>query len=196
MPKPADIFSSRGLTAPLPSGEGSGVGERGEASRPAIGVAHPHPTLPLEVEGFSGSVSGEFDFDHQGCQDTVRVGKDIVVPVADYVVAVRLDHSGAGIVGAAVSMLAVIKFDDELETAASEIHDGVSNRKLAREFDAELFAAQPRPHSFFRFRRIFAQLARQRRQAFIAHTLYTPTQPSPSRGRALDSEVRQNAQTH
>ena len=202
MPKPADIFSSTGLTAPLPSGEGPGVGERGVASRPAIGRGCT-PTQPppqgggaREVVGFSSSVSGEVYFDHQGRHDTVRVGEDIVVPVADDMVAVRLDHSGTGIVGAAVSVLAPVKFDDKFQSAAREIHDCVSNRKLAREFDAKLFASQPRPHSFFRFRRIFAQFARQRRQAFIAHTLYTPTQPSPSRGRALDSEVRQNAQTH
>lgn len=169
-------------SAPLPSGEGPGVGERGVASRPAIGVAHPHPTLPLEGEGFSGSVSGEFDY--QSGEYTFRVGEGVVIPVTDDVIAVRLDHSGAGVVGVAVSVLASVEFDDEFQTAAGEVHDRVSDRKLAREFDAKLFAAKPRPHSFFRFRRIFAQLARQRRQAFIAHTLYTPTQPSPCRGRA------------
>ncbi len=135
--------------------------------------------------GYSRAVSGEVDFDHQGRQDAVSVGEDIVVPVADDMVAMRFDHSRAGFVVAAVSVLPTIQFDDKLQAAASEIHDCVSNWKLAREFDAKLFAAQPRPHSFFRFRRIFAQLARQRRQAFIAHTLYTPTQPSPLRGRAF-----------
>lgn len=178
-------------SAPLPSGEGPGVGERGAASRPPIGRGYT-PTQPppqgggvREVVGSSDSVSGEVYFDHQGSQDTVRVGEDIVVPVANDMVAVRLDHSGAGIVSAAVSVLAAIQLDDKFHAAAGEIHDCVSNRKLAREFDAKLFATQPRPQPFFRFRRIFAQLARQRRQAFIAHTLYTPTQPSPLRGRAF-----------
>ncbi len=171
--------------SPLPSGEGPGVGERGAASRPAIDAAHPHPTLPREGEGFSDAVSREVQFDHQGCQDTVCIGEDIVVPVADDMISVRFDHSGAGVVSAAVGVLTSIEFDNEFQPAAGEVHDCVSNRKLTREFDAKLFASQPRPHSFFRFRRIFAQLARQRRQAFIAHTLYNPTQPSPLRGRAL-----------
>ncbi|MEQ6333114.1 isoleucine--tRNA ligase [Sphingobium sp. MK2] len=43
-------------SAPSPRrGEGWGEGERGEAERPAIDVAHPHPTLPLEGEGFKGN---------------------------------------------------------------------------------------------------------------------------------------------
>lgn len=191
MPKPADICSNTGLSSPLPSGEGPGVGERGAASRLPIGRGCT-PTQPppqgggaRKGVGFSGSVSCEVDFDHQGSQDTVRVGEDIVVPVADDMVAVCLDHSGASIVSAAVGVLTAIEFDDKFQAAAGEIDNRVSNRKLAREFDAKLFAAQPRPHSFFRFCRIFAQFARQRRQAFIAHMSFTPTKPSPLRGRAL-----------
>ncbi len=170
--------------APLPSGEGPGVGERGAASRPLLGVARPHPTLPLEGDGFSGSVSGEVDFDHQGGQNAVCIGEDIVVPIAHDMVAMRLDYSGAGIVRGAISMLATVQLDDKFQSAAGEIHDRVSDRKLTSEFDVKLFASHARPKALFGFRRIFAQLARQRRQAFIAHTLYTPTQPSPLRGRA------------
>lgn len=178
------------MSAPLPSGEGAGVGERGGASRLPIERGYT-PTQPpprgggeRKVVGYSCSVSGEVYFDHQRGQDTVRVGKDIIVPVADDMVAVRLDKSRAGIIGTAVSVLPTIQFDDKFQAAAGEVHDCVSNRKLAREFDAKLFAAQPRPHSFFRFSRFLAQFARQRRQAFIAHMSYTPTQPSPLRGRA------------
>lgn len=184
MDKGKDILALAN-SAPLPVGEGLGVGERGAASRPAIDVAHPHPTLPLEGVGFSSAVSGEVDFDQQGCQNAIRVGEDIVVPVTDDMVSMRLDHSGAGFVSSAVSVLAAIEFDDELQSAAGKVRDRVSNRKLAREFDTKLFAFKPRPNSFFRFRRIFAQLARKRRQAFIAHTSCTPTQLSPMRGRAL-----------
>lgn len=202
MPHLIKTSSNMGLLAPLPSGEGPGVGERGAASRLPIGRGYT-PTQPppqgggaSKVVGFSGSVSGEVYFDHQCGQNTVRVGKDIVVPIADDMVAVRFDHSRSGVISAAVSVLPTIKFDDEFQATAGKVHNSVANRKLAGEFDAKLFAAQPRPHSFFRFRRIFAQFARQRRQAFIAHTLYTPTQPSPLRGRALDSRARLNAQTH
>ncbi|RJG55441.1 isoleucine--tRNA ligase [Sphingobium terrigena] len=43
-------------TAPSPRrGEGWGERERGGAERPAIDVAHPHPTLPLEGEGIKGN---------------------------------------------------------------------------------------------------------------------------------------------
>lgn len=34
-----------------PAGRGLGEGERGKAARPTSGVAHPHPTLPLQAEG-------------------------------------------------------------------------------------------------------------------------------------------------
>lgn len=176
---------------PLPSGEGPGVGERGGASRLPLGRRYTPTQLPPQGrgarsgDGFSGSVSGKVDLDHQRGQDAICIGEDIVVPVADDMVTVRLDHAGAGVISAAVSVLPTIKFDDQSQASAGKIHDCVSNRKLARESDAQLVAAQSRPHSFFRFSRFLAQFARQRRQAFIAHTLYTPTQPSPSRGRAF-----------
>ncbi|RJG55172.1 glycine--tRNA ligase subunit beta [Sphingobium terrigena] len=51
----ANILKKEAPQTPSPQrGEGRGEGERGEAERPAIDVAHPHPTLPLEGEGNSG----------------------------------------------------------------------------------------------------------------------------------------------
>ncbi len=51
----ANILKKEAPQTPSPlRGEGRGEGERGEAERPAIDVAQPHPTLHLEREGNSG----------------------------------------------------------------------------------------------------------------------------------------------
>ena len=99
-------------------------------------------------------------------------------------VAMRFDHPGAIGIRGAVSVLAAVNFDHKFQAAAGEIDNGVADWILPGEFHAQLRIAQPRPQAFFSFRRIFAQLARHRRQAFVAHRFCTPTQPSPAWERA------------
>ena len=187
MPKRTDVSfnSALGAGTPLPAGEGLGVGERAAGSRLPRGVGCPHPTLPRTGEGLRVAISGEGEFVQDRGQDAVGVLQDNVVPVPEHAVAVRFDDLGPRIVGGVIRVLPAIEFDCKPRGAAGEVHDEVADRTLAGELLAKLAPAQPRPQPLFRFGRIGAKLARDWREAFCHHRLYTPTQPSPARGRAL-----------
>lgn len=164
---------------PLPTGEGPGVGASALA-----GVAHPHPTLPLEGEGFSGVVSGDGEFLKDHSEHAIGFAQDVVVPETDHAVAVDFDQLRPGIVGRIVGVLPTVEFDGQSGRAAGEIDDGIADGELAGEFLAQLLPFQPRPQPLFRVSRFAAEFLCYRRQSLRSHLSYTPTQPSPSRGRA------------
>ena len=170
------------LQTPLPVGEGPGVGERGNAARPAREVAHPLAIFPLKGDG--SVVSRDGDGFGNADKDALGVVQDIIVPEPDHRVAIRFDGPSADDIGHVFGVLAAINLDYQLCLATGEIGDKWANRKLARELNAQLLASKSRPQPFFRLGRLAPQHPRNRRQAFCCHTSYTPTQPSPCRGRA------------
>ena len=189
MPKRSDISSTLALGAvkPLPGGVGLGWGS--VAAWPRVGVAGeagaepPSPALPQRGRGLSGAViepivavGGEGEGFGYSQDHAVGVLEDFVVPEADDLITVGLDHSRAGCVGGAARMLAAIDFDHQLQPAAGEIGDGTSDLKLARELDAQLARAQSRPQPFRRVSRFTAQALRYRRQSLGCHP-DTPLKP-------------------
>ena len=195
MPKRTAIPPIPNLASPLPGGEGLGVGERGAASRPGLGVEHPHPTLPLEGEGFevegdSGvAVPRYVEFEHDRFDHAVGVAQHLIVPEPDHAIAVSLDLAGADVVGRIVGVLAAIDFDHQPGRAAGEVGDGVADLALPGELRPDLLAPKPRPQATLGFGRFATKLLREAGQAFSRHGLDTPTQPSPLRGRASMTQV-------
>ena len=190
MPKRTDISSILVLGAPLPGGEGLGVGERGAASRPGLGVGHPHPTLPLEGEGFevegdSGvAVPRDVEFEHDRFDHAVGVAQHLIVPEPDHAIAVSLDLAGADVVGRIVGVLAAIDFDHQPGRTAGEVGDGVADLALPGELRPDLLAPKPRPQANLGFGRFATEPLREAGQSLSRHGLDAPTQPSPCRGRA------------
>ena len=134
---------------------------------------------PLGAVARGGEGFGDLD------QDAVGVGQYVVVPKADHGVTVGFDDAGAIGVSCAFSVLAPVKLDDELHTAAGQIDHVAADPELARELHAELSAPQPRPQADFRLGRFAAQLSGDGGDAFSSQPRFTPTQPSPSRERAF-----------
>ena len=173
-----------GTRAPLPGGEGLGVGERGAASRPGLGVGHPHPTLPLEGEGLRGAVPRDVEFEHDRFDHAVGVAQDVVVPEADHAIAVSLDLAGADVVGGVVGVLAAVDFDHQPGRTAGEVGDGVADLALPGELRPDLLAPKPRPQANLGFGRFATKPLREAGQALFHQLADTPTPPSPCRGRA------------
>src|SRR5690606_5430643 len=200
MPKRTDISSILAIGAgrPLPDGEGLGWGS--EAARPRVcaGVDPSSPTLSRRGRGHVGlfgnvvfepgvAVGVESELFGDSQDHTVDVLQHVVVPETDHAITVRFDQPGSLIVGGVVGVLPAVDFDGQLEAAAGEIDDEVADLILARELNAELFAAQARPQASFRVRRLAPQSLRYRRQALDRHASDSPTQPSPERGRAFEA---------
>jgi hypothetical protein len=66
-------------------------------------------------------------------QDAFGVLQYIIVPISDQPIPVRFDISRSIIVGRAVTVLAAVQFDRQLEPATGEIHYSVSNPELLGE---------------------------------------------------------------
>ena len=164
------------LTAPLPEGEGLGVG----APTSARGE-HPHPTLPLKGEGFK-NVRGSFVAGDGYCfgdadEHAFGIAQHIIVPETDHGVTELLDLARPLNVGQVVSVLPAINFDHQSQTAAGEIGNIITDPELACKLNAKLTTAQMRPQPLFRVRRIGAQFSRNRRSPLASHSPNTPTQP-------------------
>src|SRR5690606_13488359 len=146
------------------------------------------PTQPSPERGrASGLVAGEGDLFGDADKDAVGILQHIVVPEADHAIAMRLDLAGADIVGRTVGMLAAIDLDRQLQSAAGEVGDGVSDLVLTSELNTHLACAQVRPKAPFGVGHLPPQPLRNRRQALSCHASDTPTQPSPERGRAYEA---------
>ncbi len=183
--RPLGKSSVTSLKTPLPGGEGLGVGERGEASRPLPGAGNPHPTLPLSGESFSDLVAGDSEFFQDHGYDALGIGQHIIVPEANYPVAISLYRSRPHQVRRAVDMLSAIDLDRQPRRAAGKIDDEAANRQLPRKLNRQLLAAQARPQALFGFGRFPAQPLRNSREALFNYCSYALTQPSPAWGRAI-----------
>ena len=133
----------------------------------------------------------------------IGVAQNIIVPEADDHVTVCFDQPRPRDVSLAIRVLPAIDFDHQFGAAAGKISDEATNRELASELNAQLFSPQSRPQSLGRFGRFAPQFLCYGRQAFRYHWhtfaklslrwrgipcsigRFTPTQPSPLRGRAL-----------
>ena len=125
-----------------------------------------------------GGVSGEFQLFQDGGENAVGILQDVVVPEADYAVAVGFYHRGTRFVGGAVAVLAAVEFDGQPRRSASEIDHEVANRVLARKLEPiQLAGPQMRPEPSFRVGHIVAQLARYAGQS-LPNQGYTPI-PNP-----------------
>ena len=169
------------------------------------GLVNPSPTrwhfmpasLPLEGRGLR-AVAGEVQFFDYRHQHTVGVLQDVVIPEADYAVAVRFDESGARIISSVFSVLAAVEFHREPGGAAGEIDHEIADWLLARELcSVQLTGAQVRPQPPFRVGHVAAQLARDAGQS-LSYQGRTPI-PNPfPQGKGLFSlsHKARNAQTH
>jgi hypothetical protein len=121
-------------------------------------------------------------------EDAFRVRQDIVVPVSDDLIPVEPnDRASLGILDA-VRVLASIKFNRNAHIALGKVDNKVSYGKLFGELEpTKLTPTQSRPKANFSFGRITPELSRNTRQSFSGQFRFTPTQPSPSRGRAIRS---------
>ena len=145
--------------------------------RDLAGVVNPSPTPSLEGRGLS-AVAGEVQFFSDRGENAVGVLQDVVVPEADYAVAVGFDDFGAPVVGEIVGVLAAVELHRQPGGAAGEVDDEIANRVLADEFDAvQLTGAQVRPQSPFRVGHVAAQLARDGGQS-LTYQRRTPI-PNP-----------------
>ncbi len=193
------------LSAPLPVGEGLGVGERAAGARRPRGVEPPSPALPRWGRGLEGrrleivilkpiiAVGGEGEGFGDLQDHAIGVAEHIVVPEPDHPVAVTFDHLSPRFISGTIAVLSAIDFDDQLEPAAGEISNGISDLELSRELNVKLLCSQPRPQALRGLGRFGAKLFRYGREALGNQRLYTPTQLSPSTGRALVAENRGKA---
>lgn len=151
------------------------------------GFVHPSPDpFPQGKGGSAALVSGEGDFFCDGLEHAVGVLDYVVVPEADYLVAVGFDAGGSSSVGLG-RMLTTVAFDREAQAAAGEVDHVVPDRKLPGEFDpAKLTGAQMRPQAAFRISHVVAQLARYAGQSFFRQTCTPIPNPFPQ-GKGLRS---------
>ena len=194
MPNHPSIPSVRiigaGLTSPSPAGR-VGEGERALArvGTRYLGALHPHPLapgasrLPLKGEGLMILVAGDVQVAEDIFQHAVRVHQDVVVPIADHLIAMRFDDRRAFGVGGTVGMLPAVEFDGDARGSFGEVDDEIANGELPGEFvSAELFAAQTLPEAGFGVGRRAAELSCDRREAFVRHRSVHPHPTLPLKG--------------
>ena len=152
-----------------------------------VGFVHPSPDpFPQGKGGSAAFVSGKGDFFRDGLQHAVGVFEDVVVPEADYPVAVGFDAGGSRRVRLG-AMLAAVAFDGQAQASTGEVDDMLADRKLSGEFYAtELAGAQMRPKAALRIGHVAAQLARYAGQSFFRQTCTPIPNPFPQ-GKGLRS---------
>ena len=187
MPKRTDISSILiiGTSSPSPAGR-VGEGERRGAARPNL-LAWRTPTrsrsasrLPLKGEGRKMEglvvVAGDIQVAEDVFQYPFGVGQDVVVPIADHLIAIRFDDRGPFRVGGAVGMLPAVEFDGDARGAFGEVDDEAANGELRGEFvPAELFAAQMLPEAGFRVGRFATEFSGDCGQFFARHLSLLPS---------------------
>ena len=174
----------RATKTPLPGGEGLGEGLLSSPwnIRKFVAFEPASPSLSVACQG---------QFLGNGLNNAVGIGKNIDVPEADKTIPVKLDDARSHGVIVAGGVLTAVNFDHEFRRPAYEVGDIALDRVLPGEMKTQLIAFKPRPKSFFGIRRVRSQLAGSPCHAFCRHCCYTPSgsytpsQPSPSRGRAF-----------
>ena len=116
--------------------------------------------------------------------NAVRVGQNVDVPEPYHPVSITLDDPRSHLVAYTYRVLPSVNLDNQLGRSANEIDNIGSDGMLTGEVNTQLISFQSRPQSLFGVRRVCPQFARKPRHALRHHRFYTPSQPSPSRGRA------------
>ena len=161
------------------------------------GVVHPSPTPSLEGRGLR-AVAGEVQFFSDRGENAVGVLQHVVVPEADYAVAVGFDDFGAPSIGEIVGVLAAVEFHSEPGRAASEIDDKIADWALPVELrPAQLTGAEVRPEAPFCVGHVASQFARDAGQSFSYQRRTPIPNPFPEgKGLFSLSHKARNAQTH
>ena len=150
-----------------------------KAQRNHADVVHPSPTPSLEGRGLR-SVSGGFQFFEDCSEDAIGILQHVVVPEADYAVAVGFDDRGAVVIGGTVGVLAAIELDRDPRRTVGEIDNEIADRQLARGFKAiQLTRPQVRPQSPLGIGHVASQLARDAGQSFCRQNIAPSKPPSP-----------------
>ena len=180
-------MSYSAINTPLPVGEGLGAGvPPSQKSAPALATVFGNFRIFVAIsQALPGLTIGrQCQFFGNGLHNATRVRQNINVPEADHMVSVTLDYSRSHLVAYADGVLSAVNFDCQPGRTTGEIDNIRSDWMLSGKVNPQLVSFQSRPQPFFGVRRVCPQLARNPRHALRHHRSYTPSQPSPSRGRA------------
>ena len=124
-------------------------------------------------------------------QHAIQIIKNIIIPKSNDAISLFFQQGITNFIRSIFAMLPAIQLNDQLCLAAGKIAYGISDRKLSHKFGlAQLSIPQLCPKALFSLGTILAQFSCNRGESVSIHSLqykrlFTLTQPSPSRERAL-----------